>query len=184
MNKAVFLDRDGVINHDYGYVHTLQDFHLIDGVVEGLKLLKQNGFTLIIVTNQAGVAYGYYTEYDIKILHDHLQTVLGYYGVSIDGIYYCPHHIKAKIPKYRKYCFCRKPNPGMLFKAEKDFDIDLSKSFMVGDRESDIEMALRVGVKPIFVGSKEVKYDVPRFENLYKAVVEYIIPNSRQDENL
>lgn len=137
-NKAIFLDRDGTINIDHGYVYEWDNFEFISGVPETLKRLKEEGFLLIVLTNQSGVARGYYNEEHILKLHCNVNSFLeNRYGFVIDKFYYCPHHIDGTIEKYKVDCKCRKPKIGMLEQAVDDFDIELDDSFMVGDKDSD-----------------------------------------------
>ncbi|MGL4982640.1 MAG: D-glycero-alpha-D-manno-heptose-1,7-bisphosphate 7-phosphatase [Treponemataceae bacterium] len=137
-HKAIFLDRDGTINVDTGYLYKWEDFHFIDGVIKTLKKLKEKGFLLIILTNQSGIARGFFTEQDVQVLHNKMNAFLQKnYNFQFDGIYYCPHHEQGTQKKYTIECNCRKPEKGMLLQALKDFDIDLSASIMIGDKDSD-----------------------------------------------
>lgn len=180
MNRAIFLDRDGVIVEDLDYTYRIDQLKLIPGSAEAIKLLNQNDFLIIIVTNQSGIAKGYFTENDTILFNDSMKEKLREYGAHIDAIYCCPHHPDAKIEKYKTDCDCRKPKPGMLKKAEKKFDIDLIQSFIIGDRLSDIEAGKCVGCKAIMVltgyGKDEPKNDrIDHItQNLYEAV-EYIL---------
>ncbi len=146
MNKAVFIDRDGVINSDEGhyYVYKVEDFVFNPQVEASLSLLKQNGFKLIMITNQGGVAKGEYTEHDISLVHDYMQTHLDKHNAEFDAIYYCPHHDAVS------ECDCRKPKPGMILNAVKDFNIDLEHSYLIGDSKRDIEAGVAAGVKQCF----------------------------------
>lgn len=139
--RAAFIDRDGVINEERNYVHKICDFILLPGVIDGLKLLQKNGFLLVVVTNQAGIAKGYYTEEDYFSLMRHMINIFSQEGVKLSGIYYCPHHPDFQV------CKCRKPNPGMLLKAQSDLSLDLTQSIMIGDKRTDIEADRVVGVK-------------------------------------
>ncbi|MFC1900283.1 D-glycero-beta-D-manno-heptose 1,7-bisphosphate 7-phosphatase [Chloroflexota bacterium] len=152
MSKAVFLDRDGVITLDPPhYAHRLDQLALIPGTGEAIRLLNENGYSVIVVTNQAGIAYGYYQEEDAVSFNKAMEEKLAEDGASIDAIYFCPHHIEAKVEKYRLACNCRKPEPGMLLKAEKEQGIDLKESYIVGDKLTDIEAGKRAGCKTILV---------------------------------
>jgi len=152
MNKAVFLDRDGVITQDPPhYAHKLSQLKLIPGSSKAISLLNKMGFLVIVVSNQSGVAKGYYKEEDVKIFNDAMERELNEGGALIDAIYYCPHHPESKIDLYRMECDCRKPEPGMLKQAQKDMDLDLKKSIMIGDKNSDIEAGKKVGCKTIMV---------------------------------
>ncbi len=144
---AAFIDRDGVINVEHNYVHRIEDFELIDGVAEGLHALATAGYELIVITNQAGIARGFYTEADMERLHAHMREVLAERGVQIDAIYHCPHHPQGTIAPYNTVCDCRKPAPGMLQRAARERGIDLSQSVLVGDKISDIEAGRAAGVK-------------------------------------
>lgn len=147
MNKAVFLDRDGTINVDTSYLYKPEDFVWIKGAREAIKYAHDKGYLVIVVTNQSGIARGYYTEDDVLALHKFINDELQKINTKIDAFYYCPHHIEGSIDKYKIECECRKPKSGMLLKAAVDFDIDLSKSFMFGDREKDKNAGENAGVK-------------------------------------
>ncbi len=149
-NKAVFLDRDGVLIHDVHYLSDLKQVHLYPDVAAGLQTLRKKGFKLIMVTNQSGVARGYFDEDFVIETHKYLSSLLLDYGVSLDAEYYCPHHLSGK-PPYNKQCNCRKPGPGMIQQASKDHDIDCNLSFVVGDKLSDIELAVNTNSKGILV---------------------------------
>ena len=145
-SKAVFLDRDGTLNVDKGYVYRIEDWEWIPGAIDAIVALKKAGFLVIVVTNQAGIARNYYTEADVANLHAWVNGELEKYGVAIDGFYYCPHH-----PEHGGACGCRKPMPGMLYAAKQDFDIDFSRSWLVGDKAGDVQAGLAAGVKSILV---------------------------------
>lgn len=147
-NKAVFLDRDGTINIDKDYIYKVQDFEFISRAPEALKILQDAGFLLIIITNQSGIARGYYTEDDYKVLNDWLlSTLKDDYGVHITASYYCPHlpmdSSDVKVEKYRLDCNCRKPKLGLYERAIQDFNIDLSSSFAIGDKLRDLAICER-----------------------------------------
>lgn len=148
--RAVFLDRDGVINNDTGhyYVYKPEDFILNDGIIEGLKILSEAGFKLIIVSNQGGVAKGIYTEEDIQKVHKKLLSELKKFSVEIDAIYYCPHHDSVSD------CECRKPKPGMILNAIKEFGINPLESYLIGDSERDIVAGENAGLKKSFLIEK------------------------------
>jgi D-glycero-D-manno-heptose 1,7-bisphosphate phosphatase len=141
VNKAVFLDRDGVINKDTGYVHLVDDFEYIDGVFEACLALKAMGYLLVVVTNQSGIARGMYSEDDFHSLTEWMDWNFADKGVELDGIYYCPHHAENGIGEYKVDCDCRKPKPGMLIDAANFLKIDLSQSVMVGDKADDMRAA-------------------------------------------
>ncbi len=149
--KAAFIDRDGVINEERNYVHRIEDFVLLPGVAQGLALLRDAGFRLIVVTNQAGIARGYYDQSAMDRLHDHLRDQLALQGVALDAIYFCPHHPSGSVEGLAVECDCRKPSPGMLLQAAKDFDLDLSASVLIGDKLSDVQAGKRAGVGRAFI---------------------------------
>ncbi len=151
MNRAVFLDRDGTVTVLGDYVYKISDFAFIDGSEQAVKLAKEAGFLVVIVTNQAGVGRGLYTEKDVKKFHDHLQNELEKTGTSVDAFYYSPYHPTHGIGDYLKDTECRKPKPGMMLQAAKDFDIDLKKSYMIGDNIGDVQAGLNAGCRPILV---------------------------------
>ena len=154
--KAIFLDRDGVINKEIGYLSNPDDFILIEGIVDALKILKKRGFLLIVITNQAGIARGYYTEETLRKIHNKMKRIFNDVGIILDEIYCCPHH-----PDFSGSCDCRKPNPGMLLKAKEKFNIDLKQSYMVGDTLNDIKTGKNANCKTVLVltgyGEKEQK---------------------------
>ena len=137
MNRALFLDRDGVVNEDEGYLYEIDKCRFVDGVFEVVKLARALGFLPIIVTNQSGIARGYYTEQSMHDLHNYMQAEFRKRGAEIEKFYYCPYHPKGVIKHLTKVANCRKPKPGMFLEAKSDFDIDFSKSIMVGDKPSD-----------------------------------------------
>ena len=146
MNKAAFLDRDGVINVDVlDYTSKIKDFKFLPGVFEGLKQLQNSGYLLIVITNQGGIAKGLYTKEDVDTLHNWMCAELLKQGITITAIYYCPHHyVSGK-------CLCRKPGSLMLEKAMARFDIDATQSFFMGDKDTDAQAAERAGVRPVKV---------------------------------
>ena len=155
--KAIFLDRDGTINVEKGYLYKIIDFEFLPGAIEGLKILQNNGFTLIIITNQSGIARGYYTEKDFQILNTWMIETLRNKGVNIGAVYYCPHHPDGKIAEYKKDCNCRKPKLGMYTKAIKDYKIDLSSSFVIGDKIRDCSICKNTDCNGYLIGNNENK---------------------------
>ncbi len=146
-NKAIFLDRDGTINADHGYVHKIDDFQFIEGVGKALKQLQDKGYLLVLVTNQSGIARGYFSEAQFHQLTEWMDWSLDEdYGVVLDGIYYCPHHPEGK-GEFKADCDCRKPKAGMFLEAIKDLNIDPKQSYMVGDKLEDLLAAEAAGVK-------------------------------------
>ena len=150
-HKAVFLDRDGTLNEEVGYVNHLERFILLTRVGEAIHLLNQNDLKAVVITNQSGVARGYFPESLIPLVHQKMQDLLKEDGAHLDGIYYCPHHPDVGAPPYRQKCRCRKPEPGLIEEAVKELNLDLRSSYMIGDRGVDIEFARRVGAKGILV---------------------------------
>ena len=146
MRRAAFIDRDGVINEERDYVHRPEDFHLLPGVVDGLRRLQQAGFALVVVTNQAGIARGLYGEAEFARLTEYMTALLQRQGVTLAGVYHCPHHPSAGIGPWRVDCDCRKPKPGMLLQAARELSLSLPDSVLVGDKSSDIEAGRRAGV--------------------------------------
>jgi len=143
---AIFLDRDGTINVDHGYVYETDDFQFIDGVIEAMQELKKMGFALVVVTNQSGIARGKFTEDQFMRLTEWMDWSLADREVELDGIYFCPHHPDAGEGEYRQDCDCRKPKPGMLLDAQKFLNIDMAASYMVGDSAKDILAGQAAGV--------------------------------------
>ena len=146
-NKAIFIDRDGVINVEKNYVHRVEDFEFIEGIFELCALVQQLNFRIIIITNQAGIGRGYYTIDDFDRLTEWMLAQFRARGIRIEKVYYCPYHPTAGVGEYRKNSFERKPNPGMILKAKREFDLDLSKSILVGDKDSDLEAGQAAGVQ-------------------------------------
>lgn len=148
--KAIFLDRDGVLNKEIGdYVCRFEDFELLDNF-EALKALQDKGYLLIVATNQGGLAKGWYTEDDLSQMHNHLLSSYSAAGVKITDIFYCPHH-----PNFTGDCDCRKPKPGLLLRGIEKYNLDASKSYFIGDRERDIEAGTAAGVKGILIDSNQ-----------------------------
>ena len=145
--RAVFLDRDGVLNSDNGYVSKVDDFEFIDGVIEACKALKEKGYLLVVITNQSGIARGYFSEEQFHTLTEWMDWSLADRGVDLDGIYYCPHHAEKGIGEFKIECDCRKPKPGMLLSAIEELNIDITHSLLVGDKVSDLQAGLAAGIK-------------------------------------
>ena len=154
--RAIFLDRDGVINKYVGFLTDINEFELNDGVSQAIKKINDNGYLAIVVTNQPVIARGEVTFEELEQIHYKMETLLGLDGAYVDAIYYCPHHphkgYEGEIPELKIECECRKPKPGMLIQASKDFNIDLSKSFMIGDGENDMQAGINAGCATIFIG--------------------------------
>ena len=147
MNRALFLDRDGVINVEKNYVYKIEDFEFIKPIFAVCKKYQNQGFKIFVITNQAGIARGYYTVDDYLYLTDWMETEFGKRGIVITKTYFCPHH-----PNFSGPCSCRKPKPGMLLQAKDEFDLDLEKSILIGDKQSDIDAGINAGVgKNLFI---------------------------------
>jgi D-glycero-D-manno-heptose 1,7-bisphosphate phosphatase len=141
MNKALFLDRDGVINVEKDYLHKIEDFEFIDGIFELCKHYHKLGFLIVVVTNQSGIARNFYTEKDFDVLTAWMLKEFFSHDIDVKKVYYCPHH-----PDISGQCTCRKPNPGMLLQASKEFNIDLDNSIIIGDKERDIQAGINAGL--------------------------------------
>ncbi|MGB9080103.1 MAG: D-glycero-beta-D-manno-heptose 1,7-bisphosphate 7-phosphatase [Desulfuromonadaceae bacterium] len=150
MKRAVFLDRDGTINIEKEYLYQAEDFEFIPGAAEAIRLLNQAGIMVVVVTNQSGVARGFYTEDDVEELHRHIDRELERYGAHVDVWLYCPHHPAGR-GSYALPCNCRKPLPGMLQEAAARHDIDLEDSTMIGDKLADIEAGMAAGCRTVLV---------------------------------
>ncbi|MFZ1988427.1 MAG: HAD family hydrolase [Alphaproteobacteria bacterium] len=155
---ALFLDRDGVLNEDLGYVNRWEDFRWIPGARRLIKRFNDAGWLVIVLTNQAGVARGYYDEAAVAKLHSEVNGDLAGVGARIDAFYYCPYHEDAKIERYRIADHPdRKPNPGMILRAAEDWKIDLARSLMIGDKPSDMEAARRAGVEALLFSGGDLE---------------------------
>ena len=152
-DKIIFLDRDGTINEEVEYLHRLKDLKILEGVPEAIRLLKQHGFKIVVVTNQAGVARGYSEEEDVRRLHQYLNERLEKEGAAIDHFFYCPHHPVHGIGKYKVNCHCRKPETGMFEMAEQYYHVDKTHSWMIGDKLLDVKAGENYGVGRILVGT-------------------------------
>lgn len=145
-HPALFLDRDGVINIDHGYVYKIESFEFVDGIFTLCEAFQSRGYKIVVVTNQAGIAYGYYTEQQFAHLTEWMTEQFLARGIAIEGVYYSPNHPTKGNPPYRKVCNRRKPAPGMLLEAAEKHNLDVAKSCMIGDKPSDMEAARRAGV--------------------------------------
>jgi D,D-heptose 1,7-bisphosphate phosphatase len=150
-NTAVFLDRDGTINEEVGYLDSIDKLNLFAYTAEAIRLINESGMKAVVITNQSGVAKGYFTEEFVRKVHARIQEMLRERGAFIDAFYYCPHHQTEGIGVYLQSCTCRKPEAGMLIEASKELDIDLRRSYTVGDMLKDIKVARTVGAKGILV---------------------------------
>lgn len=165
LRPAVFLDRDGTVNEQMGYINHISRFHLLPNAAKAIKLLNDQDVPVIIVSNQSGLARGYFPKELLVEVHEKMNVLLNQEGASIDGLYYCPHHPEAKEEEFRQACSCRKPKTGMLKQAAEELNLDLAKSFLVGDRWSDIKCAQGAGCTPVLVltgyGRGDQKYIGP-----------------------
>lgn len=149
--RAVFLDRDGTINEEKDYLIDPADFVFIAGAPQAIARLNRAGFTVVVVTNQSGVARGYFSLEQVDALHDHMRSQLARYGARLDAIYICPHYPQGKVDGYSRDCDCRKGKAGMLLQAAADLGIDLARSYMIGDKEADLQAGQGAGCTPILV---------------------------------
>jgi D-glycero-D-manno-heptose 1,7-bisphosphate phosphatase len=147
MNKAVILDRDGTINEDRGYIYRPEDFVFLPGVPEAVRTMREKGYAVIVITNQSGVARGFFTTDDVERLHKHMQNELQKYGARVDGVYYCPHLPNGAVKEFAAECRCRKPETGLFERAVREFDIDAGRSYAVGDRLRDILPGRKLGMR-------------------------------------
>ena len=149
-NKAVFFDRDGTLNVDVHYLYRPEDFQWTPEAVEAIEYCHQQGYLVVVITNQSGVARGYYTEAEVQRLHQWMNEELARQGAKpIDAFYYCPHHPQGKVAAYAKECSCRKPQPGMLLQACQEMNIEPVQSYMVGDSPRDVEAGEKAGIKGV-----------------------------------
>jgi len=145
-NRAIFLDRDGTIVVDVGYARSADQMKMLPGAGEAIREFRRRGYLVVLITNQSGIGRGYFTEHDLEAMHDKIQADLAAHGTAVDAIYFCPHR-PAEHSDCREPCDCRKPRPGMLLRAAQELDIDLSKSFMVGDKPSDVNAGKAAGCR-------------------------------------
>jgi len=160
MDKAVFLDRDGTIVEDIGYLNSPEQIKFISGSIQAIKMLNDAGYEVIVITNQAGVAKGLVTEDMLQTIDKIIQKNILNGGGHLTAFYYCPHHPEHGVYPYRQICECRKPHTGLIKRATRDHDLDLSKSFMIGDKGSDIEAGKRAGTKTVLVMTGKTEKDL------------------------
>jgi D-glycero-D-manno-heptose 1,7-bisphosphate phosphatase len=181
---AVFMDRDGTISEEVGYVNHPSRYRVFPFSAQAVRLLNEEGWLAVLVTNQAGVARGYFTEALIKEVHGVLEAELERDGARLDAIYYCAHHPSVGEPPYRYDCDCRKPRPGLIRRAASEFDIDLTRSWMIGDRYSDIVLAHNAGLRSAFVmtgyGRGEWEYQRPDWKHQPELVAENLLEAVRK----
>ena len=170
--KAIFLDRDGTINKYVGFLKNIDDFKLLPGVSEAIKKINASGYLAIVITNQPVIARGEVSFAELDEIHNKMETLLGNDGAYLDAIYFCPHHphkgYEGEIPELKFGCGCRKPKPGLLIKAAEDFNIDLSKSWMIGDGENDVLAGKAAGCQTVLLSNEHC--DTMTCANLFDAV--------------
>lgn len=179
LRAAIFVDRDGTLADEVGYVNDVSRFRLFPWSVEAVRLINRSGYLAVMVTNQAGVARGYFPEAAIQDVHDRLGAALADGAARLDGVYYCPHHPSAGEAPYRRECDCRKPRPGLLTRAAADLGIDLARSWVVGDRHGDLEVAWAVGARGAMVktgyGRGELRHHAPSWPRQPDLVAEHLL---------
>jgi len=177
--RAIFVDRDGTLSHEVGYVNHLSRFRLFPFAASAVRAINNSGFLAVVVTNQAGVARGYYPESLVHEVHDALRSELSGGGARLDGVYVCMHHPSVGEPPYRLDCDCRKPKPGLVLRAAADLDIDVKRSYVVGDREGDLELAWNVGARGVLVktgyGLGELRNRAPQWPRQPDMVAEHLL---------
>ena len=193
MKPAVFLDRDGTINEQRGYINHISRFILLPGVGQAIYLLNKNDYHVVVTSNQSGVARGYFPVELVHETHELMKRELAKDNAYLDGVYFCPHHPNGIVSGYNKQCTCRKPDTGLIEKAKSDLEIDMVKSFVIGDRWLDIEFACNAGLPGILVltgyGRGDLEYVVPRkktkpffvTEDLLEAVT-WLLAQDRSNE--
>lgn len=189
MKKCVFLDRDGTINREVGYLCEVENLEILENVVEGLRLLQQE-YLLIVISNQSGVARGYFSETKVDRINAEITKRLEQHNVFIQEFFYCPHHPEGIVKEYAKVCDCRKPNIGLIERARKKYDVDISKSYMIGDKISDLLLAKNAGCKGIFVktgydlqGKEQIKQLSDYISDSLLEAAEWILNNDRRNKN-
>jgi len=179
LKPAIFMDRDGTLSHEVGYVNHASRFRLYSYSVDAVRLINASPFLAVVVTNQAGVARGYFPESLIQEVHGSLRAAMEAGGARLDGIYYCPHHPSVGEPPYRHDCDCRKPRPGLLRRAAAELDIDLARSWVIGDRHGDLQLAWNVGARGAMVksgyGLGEMAHHAPKWRRQPDLTAEHLL---------
>jgi D-glycero-D-manno-heptose 1,7-bisphosphate phosphatase len=179
LRPAIFLDRDGTLSHEVGYVNHVSRFRLYPFAVDAVRMINRSGHLAVVVTNQAGVARGYFPESVLDEVHDVLCATMERGGARLDGLYACLHHPQVGAAPYRQECDCRKPKPGLLRRAEAELGIDLARSWVVGDRHGDLLMAWRVGARAALVktgyGLGELTHLAPRWQRQPDLVADHLL---------
>ena len=165
LKQAVFLDRDGTINEQMGYINHLDRLVILPGVGRAIRRLNHTGLAVVVVSNQSGVARAYFPIQLVDLVNREMRHRLAQTGAELDGIYYCPHHPRAELEEYRQSCTCRKPGPGLFERAAADLHLDLARSYVVGDRSTDIKAGLNIGARSVLVltgyGKGELEHVLP-----------------------
>jgi len=175
-NDAVFMDRDGTINEEVSYLSRMEQLRIYPQAYEAIRLINAAGMKAVVITNQSGIARGYFTEDFVRSVHDRINELLGAEGARIDGFYVCPHHPIYGNGIYKQHCQCRKPEPGLFLQAAEELHIDLTRSYMIGDMLKDIEAGKKAGARGILVktgyGTNIVRTDMPAYiaEDILDAV--------------
>jgi D-glycero-D-manno-heptose 1,7-bisphosphate phosphatase len=177
IRRAIFLDRDGTLNEEVGYITDASQFRLYDFAADVVRSIVEANWRVIVVTNQAGVARGLYTEAFLAQLHANMEATLQQRGARLDAIYHCPHHPEIGEPPYRQACDCRKPRPGMLRQAAADFNLHLPECFVIGDRYGDVEMAQAVGAQGVLVLTGHGREEFEKERHLWPRPPDYIAAN-------
>ena len=179
LRPAIFMDRDGTLSHEVGYVNHPSRFELFPWSIDAVRLVNRAGWAAVVVTNQAGVARGYFPEAVIHEVHAGMNAAMQAGGARFDGVYFCPHHPSVGEPPYRLDCDCRKPRPGLLKRAAAELDVDLARSWVVGDRHGDLQLAWNVGAKGALVksgyGLGEWTYHAPAWRRPPELVAEQLL---------
>ncbi len=180
MNRAVFLDRDGTISEEVGYVNHIDRFRIYPWSANAIRNLNENGFRVVVITNQSGVARGYFPEQLVQETHRRMCAELAREGASLDGIYYCPHLPDGKIQSYRLKCACRKPGTGLLENAARDLDIDLGSSYIIGDRYKDVETGFRAKMRGVLVLTGYGKGEYAYLREGWPRMPDFVAPDLRE----
>ena len=175
MKRTLFLDRDGVVNVDHGYIYRPDEFEFIDGVFDACHAFQEAGYEIVIITNQSGIGRGYYTEQDFHALTNWMISQFNQRGIDILDVYFCPHHPKNANPPYLQRCACRKPQPGMLLQAIQEHKLDARHSIMIGDKSSDMTAARNAGI-----GQKYLVTSGQRLSDSDKALADRVFDNLPQ----